>query len=67
MNNKLSNTDFKIWASEISKKYRQAQIKAAINVNTEMLKFYFELGNEIAHNSFKGTYGSNFYDTLSTN
>lgn len=30
-----------------------------------MLKFYFELGKEISNNSFKATYGSNFYDTLS--
>lgn len=30
-----------------------------------MLKFYFELGKEIANNSFKATYGSKFYDSLS--
>ncbi len=30
-----------------------------------MLKFYFELGEEIANNSFKATYGSKFYDSLS--
>lgn len=30
-----------------------------------MLKFYFELGKEIANNSFKASYGSRFYDSLS--
>ena len=30
------------WLGEISKRYRQSQIKAAVAVNTEMLKFYFE-------------------------
>lgn len=30
-----------------------------------MLKFYFEFGKEIANNSFKATYGSKFYDSLS--
>ena len=59
------NSDFKKWVSEISEKYKQAQIKAAISVNGEMLKFYFELGKEIANNSFKATYGSKFYDSLS--
>lgn len=65
MQNNIMNVDFKKWVGEISKKYKQAQIKAAINVNTEMLKFYFELGKEIANNSFKATYGSKFYDSLS--
>lgn len=65
MQSNIMNTDFKSWVSEISKKYKQAQIKAAISVNSEMLKFYFELGKEIANNSFKATYGSKFYDSLS--
>ena len=65
MDNKILNSEFKVWVSEISKKYRQAQIKAAISVNSEMLKFYFELGKEIANNSFKANYGSKFYDSLS--
>ena len=59
------NNEFKAWVSNISEKYKQAQIKAAISVNSEMLKFYFELGKEIANNSFKATYGSRFYDSLS--
>ncbi len=59
------NNEFKIWVSNISEKYKKAQIKAAISVNNEMLKFYFELGKEISNNSFKSTYGSKFYDSLS--
>ena len=35
------------WLGEISKRYRQSQIKAAVAVNTEMLKFYFGLGRDI--------------------
>lgn len=65
MQNNILNNDFKKWVSQISKKYKQAQIKAAISINSEMLKFYFELGKEIANNSFKATYGSKFYDSLS--
>ena len=65
MDNNIVNSEFKVWVSEISKKYRQAHIKAAISVNSEMLKFYFELGKEIANNSFKAKYGSKFYDSLS--
>lgn len=65
MHNITFNNDFKKWVSEISKKYKQAQIKAAISVNSEMIKFYFELGKEIASNSFKSTYGTKFYESLS--
>ncbi|MCQ2797620.1 MAG: PDDEXK nuclease domain-containing protein [Bacilli bacterium] len=65
MPNIVMNNEFKAWVSNISEKYKQAQIKAAICVNSEMLKFYFELGKEIANNSFKATYGSRFYDSLS--
>ena len=65
MSNIVINNEFKTWVSNISEKYKQAQIKAAISVNSEMLKFYFELGKEITNNSFKATYGSRFYDSLS--
>jgi len=65
MQKDIINTNFIIWVKEISNKYKQAQIKAAISVNSEMLKFYFELGKEISNNSFKATYGSKFYNSLS--
>ena len=39
--------EYKGWLGEISKRYRQSQIKAAVAVNTEMLKFYFSLGPDI--------------------
>ena len=56
---------FKKWVTNISVRYKQSQIKAAIKVNSEMLSFYFELGKEISNTSFKATYGSKFYDNLS--
>ena len=43
MQNNILNNDFKKWVSQISKKYKQAQIKAAISINSEMLKFYLNL------------------------
>ena len=48
-----------------TKNYKKAQIKAAIHVNSELIKFYYELGEEISKTSFKATYGSGFYDLLS--
>ena len=61
----IITSEFKKWVLTISDKYRKAQIKAAIKVNNEMLSFYFVLGKEIARTSYKSTYGSKFYDSLS--
>lgn len=61
----IKSEDFKIWVADLSKKYKTAQIKAAISVNSELLKFYFYLGKEISCNSFKAVYGNSFYEVLS--
>ena len=53
------------WVASLSKKYRQSQIKAAVRVNSEMLAFYFRMGEEISSTQFKSTYGSHFFETLS--
>lgn len=61
----INDKDFKKWVKDISKRYRQAQIKASIKVNNELLMFYYNLGKEISLNSFRAVYGSSFYDNLS--
>jgi len=42
-----TNDEYKDWLIELKNKVRSAQIKAAVKVNTELLKFYWELGSEI--------------------
>ena len=61
----LVDEKFKRWIEDLSKNYQKAQIKAAIHVNSELIKFYYELGEEISKTSFKATYGNKFYKTLS--
>ena len=53
------------WLGEISKRYRQSQIKAAIAVNIEMLKFYFGLGCDIVRMEKGQPWGSGFLKRLS--
>ena len=53
------------WVASLSKKYRQAQIKAAVRVNSELIAFHLELGEEISNSSFKKKYGSEFFKNLS--
>ena len=64
----LMKTDerYKKWISDVSKRFRQSQIKAAVKVNSEMLRFYWSMGRDIAFLSENAGYGSNFYKTIST-
>lgn len=61
----LIDQNFKNWIEGLSKNFKKAQIKAAIHVNSELIKFYYELGEEISKTSYKATYGSQFYTVLS--
>lgn len=40
----FKSENYATWIESLSVRYRQSQIKAAVAVNTEMLKFYFGLG-----------------------
>lgn len=61
----LIDQNFKNWIEGLSNNYKKAQIKAAIHVNSELIKFYFELGEQISKTSYKSTYGVKFYEILS--
>ena len=61
----LIDTEFVKWVESLTQNYKKAQIKAAIHVNSELIKYYYELGKEIFNTSFKASYGSRFYDLLS--
>lgn len=43
----IIDSDYKRWVEDLSKRFRQSQIKAAVSVNSEMLRFYWELGRDI--------------------
>lgn len=53
------------WIAELSHRYRQSQIKAAVRINDEMLKFYWSVGKDIAEHQLENKYGSHFYENLS--
>ena len=61
----ILDNDYLKWIGELSKKYRQSQIKAAIHVNSELISYYFYLGKEIHESSFKKKYGNQFFESLS--
>lgn len=61
----IIDVDYKNWVKELSQRYRRSQIKAAVKVNNEVLKFYWELGRDIVGMDADNKYGSGFYKCLS--
>ena len=61
---KIDN-EYKDWITEVSKRFRQTQLKAAVKTNSDMLRFYWSLGRDIVGLSEKNNYGSGFYKTIS--
>lgn len=62
----ILDSDYLDWVKELSARYRKSQIKAAVKVNQEMLRFYWELGKDIVELNAENKYGSNFYTVIST-
>ena len=60
-----TNAKYRNWIKDVSKRFRQSQLKAAVKVNSEMLRFYWELGRDIAEMSEEAGYGSGFYKAIS--
>ena len=62
----VANGGYAAWIASLSVRYRESQIKAAVAVNTEMLKFYFGLGRDIALMEKDQPWGSGFLKRVSS-
>lgn len=58
-------SEYKNWISELKTRYQSSQIKAAVKVNSELLKFYWSLGRDIVSKKIESEWGSGFYKKLS--
>lgn len=63
--NKIISSEYKEWLSQIKQKFQSSQIKASIQVNSTLLEFYWNLGNEIVEKQKNSTWGSGFLQQLS--
>ena len=57
--------EYSQWIAELAQRYRSSQIKAAIKVNDEMLRFYWSVGEDIEQRKLENRYGSHFYGNVS--
>lgn len=60
-----TDKEYSKWIQSISRRYRSSQIKAAVRVNDEMLRFYWSLGRDIVDMKAESKWGSGFYENLS--
>jgi len=56
---------YRDWLAEVKHKVRNAQIKAAVRVNRELLTLYWELGAEIVTKQATAKWGDGFLQQLS--
>lgn len=59
------DSEYAEWIAELAKRYRSSQIKAAVKVNDEMLRFYWSVGEDIEQHKYENRYGSHFYEKVS--
>lgn len=57
--------EYKRWLMDLKSRILQSQIKAAVKVNTELLRFYWDLGQDIATRRMDSVWGSGFFEQLS--
>ena len=65
MKNTLNITDYKDWLQNLKGKIQQSQIKAAIQVNSELLRLYWQIGKDIVEKQAQAKWGDGFLQTLS--
>jgi predicted nuclease of restriction endonuclease-like (RecB) superfamily len=61
----LKNKDYIIWLNDFKTKIRTAQIKAAVQVNSELLLLYWDFGKMINEKLSKAKWGNAVLDQLS--
>ena len=65
-NKSVQNTPgYKEWLKDLKARLRSVQLKAAVNVNSILLQFYWELGADIVEKQRLAAWGSGFLKQLS--
>lgn len=61
----VQDPHYRHWITELKQQFRQAQLKAVVRVNQELLQFYWHLGSEILEKQQQTQWGSGFLSQLS--
>ena len=61
----IITSEYKNWIVDLKLRIRQSQIKAAVKVNTELLRLYWQMGSEIVEKQKNAHWGDGFLKQLS--
>ncbi|MGI9282919.1 MAG: DUF1016 N-terminal domain-containing protein [Endozoicomonas sp.] len=59
------NSEYKSWLKTLKQKVLSTQLKAAVQVNSTLLAFYWELGEDIVRRQAHANWGDGFLKQLS--
>lgn len=57
--------DYIKWISDVKKRFRAAQVKAAIKVNSEQILFYWQLGRDLVMRRAEEKWGTGIVEQVS--
>jgi predicted nuclease of restriction endonuclease-like (RecB) superfamily len=60
----VAHSEYAKWIASLKNKIRSAQLKAAISVNREMIKLYWEIGQDIAHKQEREAWGTKIVERV---
>ena len=61
----ITDKDYRDWVRDLTQRYRQSQLKAAVKVNTEKLLFNYLLGRDIVEMHVEERWGESVIMQLS--
>ena len=59
------DADYAVWIADIKSRYRSAQVKAAVKVNTEKLLFNWQLGRDLVQKKAEERWGAGVVEQVS--
>ena len=65
MSELIISSDYKEWVNNLKRRIRQSQLKAAIQVNRQLLELYWYIGSDIVTRKIESTWGSGVIQQLS--
>lgn len=61
----IIDKDYTQWVEKLRVRYRESQVRAAVKVNREMLRYYWELGRDIEEMHVETRWGESVIKNLS--
>ena len=65
MKESFQSEEYKIWIADIKARYRVGALRSAMQINTEMLQFYWSVGADIVQKQAETRYGEQFFERFS--